>query len=67
MGSQDIEAVVRVSAAAADSLSYEEFVCEKGRDNLVKALEEHFAPHLESSLPRAFEAVIYGEPVVDLG
>ena len=47
--------------AAAESLSYEELACEKGRDNLVKALKEHFAPHLESSLPRAFEAAIYGE------
>ena len=45
--------------AAADSLSFEDLACESGRDNLVKALKEHFAPHLESSLPRAFEEAIY--------
>ncbi|CAE7730233.1 unnamed protein product, partial [Symbiodinium microadriaticum] len=47
--------------AAADSLSFEDLACEAGRDNLIKALKEHFAPHLESSLPRAFEEAIYGD------
>ncbi|CAE7781277.1 Top3a [Symbiodinium sp. CCMP2456] len=27
-----------------------------------KALTDHFSPHLESSLPQAFESAIYGEP-----
>ena len=43
---------------AAESLSYEEIACEKGRNNLVKALKGHFAAHLESSLHRVFEAAI---------
>ena len=47
--------------AAADSLSFEDLACESGRDNLIKALKEHFAPHLESSLPRAFEEAVYGD------
>ena len=48
--------------ATADNLSFEDIACEKGMDNLVKALTDHFSPHLESSLPQAFESAIYGEP-----
>ena len=48
--------------ATADNLSFEDIACEKGMENLVKALTDHFSPHLESSLPQAFESAIYGEP-----
>ena len=47
--------------AAADSLSYEEIACAKGRDNWLRHSRSTLAPHLESSLPRAFEAASYGE------
>ena len=48
--------------AAADNLSFEDIACEEGMENLVKVLTDHFSPHLESSLPLAFESAIYGEP-----
>ena len=47
--------------AAAEGLSFEEIACEEGKDNILRMLQEHFAPHLETSLPKAFEAAIYGE------
>ena len=36
--------------------------CERGVENLVSALKTHFSPHLEISLPRAFERAVYGPP-----
>ena len=48
--------------AVADSLSFEEIACEKGVENLMDALKTHYAPHLEMSLPRAFERAVYGMP-----
>eukprot|EP00439_Symbiodinium_sp_Y106_P075644 s391_g15.t1 len=47
--------------AAAEGLTFEEVACEKGMENVMKVLKEHFAPHLETSLPKAMEAAIYGE------
>ena len=47
--------------AVADSLTFEELACEKGLDNLLKVLKEHYEPHLEVSLPKAFEDAIYGD------
>ncbi|CAE7818610.1 RE1 [Symbiodinium sp. CCMP2592] len=47
--------------AAADGLTFEEVACEKGMENVLTVLKEHFAPHLETSLPKAMEAAIYGE------
>ena len=47
--------------AAADGLTFEEVACEKGMENVLAVLKEHFAPHLETSLPKAMESAIYGE------
>ena len=61
MGSPDPETVVM------DRLEQQPIYCCTRRLLAPKAgttwlwLEEHFAPHLEFSLPRAFEAAIYGE------
>ena len=59
-----VKVLRQLSGAArstADNLSFEEIACEKGLDNLLAALEEHFKPHLETSLPKAFEEAIYGD------
>ena len=42
--------------------SSDEIACEKGAENLLSTLRSHFAPHLELSLPRAFERAVYGQP-----
>ena len=51
-----------VARAAADSLEFEDIACEKGVTNVLECLKKYFAPHLEVSLPRAFERAIYGNP-----
>ncbi|CAE7437016.1 RE1 [Symbiodinium sp. CCMP2592] len=47
--------------SVADSLSFDELACEKGLDNLMKVLKDHYEPHLQVSLPKAFEEAIYGD------
>ena len=57
-----LRSLTGVARAAADSLEFEDVATQKGVSNLMKCLKEHFAPHLEVSLPRAFEKAIYGQP-----
>ena len=45
--------------AIVDSLTFEELACESGMENIMKALREHYKPHLEVSLARALEGAIY--------
>ena len=47
--------------AAADELSVETLMTEEGADSIVSKLKEHFQPHLESAMPRAFERAVYGD------
>ena len=51
-----------VARALADSLEFDDIACEKGTENLSSTSRSHFAPHLELSLPRAFERAVYGQP-----
>ena len=55
-----LRSLTGVARSVADTLDFEDIACEKGVDNLVQALRRHFAPHLEVSLPRAFERAVYG-------
>ena len=48
--------------AVADTLAFEDVASEKGVANIMEALKVHFQPHLEVSLPRAFERAVYGAP-----
>ena len=57
-----LRSLTGVARAAADSLEFEEITSTKGVENILGCLEKHFAPHLEVSLPRAFERAIYGNP-----
>eukprot|EP00435_Cladocopium_sp_Y103_P020104 s1338_g4.t2 len=47
---------------AVDEMTFEEITSEKGIQNIMDRLREYFVPHLEVSLPRAFEAAVYGTP-----
>ena len=51
-----------LARASVDSLEFDQVATEKGVENIMKRLKEEFAPHLEVSLPRAFEKAIYGQP-----
>ncbi len=45
---------------AVDDMEFDEIACESGAKNVLAKLREYFLPHLEVSLPRAFEAAVYG-------
>ena len=47
--------------AAADEISVEDLKKEDGVSRIVRKLKEHFQPHLESAMPKAFERAVYGE------
>ena len=42
---------------------FEDIACKKGLQNLLGRLKEFFISQLEVNLPRAFEAVVYGQSV----
>lgn len=47
--------------SAADEVSVEDLQSEGGVKAIMARLREHFQPHLEAAMPRAFEKAIYGE------
>ena len=47
--------------AAANELETSEILGEKGKDNILAKLKEYFSPHLETTMPKAFEKAVYGE------
>ena len=47
--------------AAADEVPVEEVRTESGVEAIVRKLKEHFQPHLESAMPKAFEKAVYGD------
>ena len=51
-----------VAATAVDDMEVSEIVHEQGVKNIMQKLREYFTPHLEVSLPRAFETAVYGTP-----
>ena len=57
-----LRSLTGVARSVVDTLDFDEVACEKGVDNIVQTLRKHFAPHLEVSLPRAFERAVYGAP-----
>ena len=51
-----------VAMTAVDDMEISEIACEQGVKNVLGKLREYFLPHLEVSLPRAFETAVYGPP-----
>ena len=47
---------------AVEDMEIEELTTDEGLKNVLKRLREYFMPHLEISLPRAFEGAVYGQP-----
>eukprot|EP00435_Cladocopium_sp_Y103_P026760 s1698_g6.t1 len=48
--------------AVCDEIDVDQLLTEQGADMIVTKLKEYFAPHLETSMPKAFEKAVYGEP-----
>lgn len=56
-----LRVLVGSARVAVEEIPFEEVACEDGVRNLVERLREYYMPHLEVSLPRAFEAAVYGQ------
>ena len=50
------------AATAVDDMEVADIATEHGVKNVMNKLRDYFMPHLEVSLPRAFEAAVYGPP-----
>ena len=61
-GAKLLRALTGAARLAVEELEYEQIASEDGIKNVVNRLREYFAPHLEVSMPRAFEAAVYGQP-----
>lgn len=61
-GPRLLRGLTGVARAAAGSLEFEVLTKKDGVTQIMKCLKAHFAPHLEVSLPRAFERAVYGTP-----
>ncbi|CAK9017006.1 Copia protein [Durusdinium trenchii] len=48
--------------AVCNELSVEQITSEQGVEHIVAKLKEHFQPHLEQTMPKAFEKAVYGDP-----
>ena len=61
-GAKVLRALSGVAKLATEDLDFEQIACEDGMKNVLNRLREFFLPHLEVSLPRAFESAVYGAP-----
>ena len=47
--------------AAADEVPLDKLKSEEGVTAILDKLKEHYQPHLEATMPRAFERAVYGD------
>lgn len=60
-GAKVLKALSGVAKLAVDGLEFEQITSTDGVRNILQHLREQFLPHLEVSMPRAFEAAVYGQ------
>lgn len=61
-GAKLLRALTGPAKLAAEDLDFDDIAQENGVKNVLNKLREFFSPHLEVSLPRAFETAVYGQP-----
>eukprot|EP00435_Cladocopium_sp_Y103_P018800 s2487_g4.t1 len=61
-GAKMLRALSGTARLAVDDLEFDEIASEEGVKNILTRLREYYLPHLEISMPRAFEAAVYGQP-----
>eukprot|EP00435_Cladocopium_sp_Y103_P019395 s2098_g4.t1 len=61
-GAKLLRGLTGMAQLAVENMEFEEIATEDGVRNVMKRLKEFFLPHLEVSLPRAFENAVYGRP-----
>eukprot|EP00435_Cladocopium_sp_Y103_P041502 s1054_g11.t1 len=55
-----LRALSGTARLAVDEMAFEDIATERGVYNIMAKLKDYYQPHLEVSLPRAFEAAVYG-------
>ena len=60
-GAKLLRQLTGVAALAVEDLEIDLIIAETGVKNIMTQLEAYFLPHLEVSMPRAFETAVYGE------
>ena len=61
-GAKLLRVLTGTARMAVEELEYEQIASDDGLKNIVNRLREYYTPHLEVSLPRAFESAVYGAP-----
>ena len=57
-----LRALKGVAQLAVEDMEVDDITSELGVKNIMEKLKDYFHPHLEVSLPRAFETAVYGTP-----
>ena len=57
-----LRALTGAARLAVEELEYKQIASDGGIKNVVNRLREYFAPHLQVSMPCAFETAVYGQP-----
>ena len=60
-GAKLLRALSGSARLAVDDMEFEDIATEEGIKNILGRLREYYMPHLEVSLPRAFESAVYGQ------
>eukprot|EP00435_Cladocopium_sp_Y103_P041101 s847_g11.t1 len=60
-GAKLLRALTGSARLAVDDMEFEDIASEDGIKNLLNWLKEYYMPHLEVSLPRAFDNAVYGQ------
>ena len=61
-GAKMLRALTGSARLAVDDMEFDEITSEDGVKNILSRLREYYLPHLEISMPRAFETAVYGLP-----
>ena len=61
-GAKLLRSLSGMAQLAVEEMEFEEIASEDGVRNVMKKLRDFFLPHLEVSMPRAFESAVYGKP-----
>ena len=59
-GAKLLRSLTGVAKLALEEMEFDDIACEDGLRNVMQRLKDFFMPHLEVSLPRAFEHAVYG-------
>ena len=61
-GAKLLRSLSGMAQLAVEDMEFEDIATEDGVRNILQKLREFFLPHLEVSLPWAFETAVYGKP-----